>query len=147
MKKPEIKEFFLQAKIKDVMAAPVITVKETDDFSLVQEKIELYDVRHLPVVDESGVIVGLITQRDLYKIHSPRRLEEGDWYYDKDALNQFLLKKVMLLKPFTLRPEDSLFEAIEVTVKNKFGCIPIVDEIGRPCGILTRDTILKYLIS
>ncbi len=147
IKKADIKQFLLDTKIREVMIYPVITVKETDDFALVQEKIALYDVRHLPVVNETGSIVGLITQRDLYQIHSPRRLEDGSWYYDKEALSQFLLSKVMLPKPFTLKPSNSLYEAIEATVRFKFGCIPIVDDYKHPCGILTRDTILKFLIT
>jgi acetoin utilization protein AcuB len=146
-KKLDINQFLLDTKIREIMVSPVITVKETDDFALVQEKIALYDVRHLPVVNETGSIAGLITQRDLYQIHSPRRLEDGSWYYDKEALNQFLLKKVMLSKPFTLKPSNSIYEAIEATVRFKFGCIPIVDDYKKPCGILTRDTILKFLIA
>ena len=146
-KKSDIKQFLLDTKIREVMASPVITVKDTDDFALVQEKIALYDVRHLPVVNAAGIVVGLISQRDLYQIHSPRRLEDGSWYYDKEALNQFLLMKVMLPKPFTLKPSNSFFEAIEATVRFKFGCIPIVDDYKKPCGILTRDTMLKFLIS
>ena len=145
--KSNIKQFLLDTKISTVMASPVITVKETDDFALVQEKIALYDVRHLPVTNDAGVIVGLITQRDLYQIHSPVRLEDGSWYYDKEALHQFLLMKVMTPKPFTLKPDNFLYEAIEATVLHKFGCIPIVDDYKHPCGILTRDTILKFLIT
>jgi len=147
IKKSDIKKFMIDTKISEVMVSPVITVKETDNFALVQEKIALYDVRHLPVVNEAGSIVGIVTQRDLYQIHSPRRLEDESWYYDKDALNQFLLMKVMHPKPFTLKPDDSLYAAIEATVRFKFGCIPIVDDYKHPCGILTRDTILKFLIS
>jgi len=146
-KKADIKQFLMDTKVREVMATPVITVKEDDDFALVQEKIALYDVRHLPVVNETGCVVGLISQRDLYQIHSPRRLEDGSWYYDKEALNGFILKNVMLSKPFTLKPSNSLFEAIEATVRFKFGCIPIVDDYKKPCGILTRDTILKFLIT
>ena len=143
----DIKQFLQDTKISEVMVSPVITVKETDNFALVQEKIALYDVRHLPVVNDAGAIVGLISQRDLYQIHSPRRLEDGTWYYDKEALNQFLLSKVMHPKPFTLKANNSIFDAIEATVRYKFGCIPIVDDYKYPCGILTRDTILKYLIT
>src|ERR1039457_1165815 len=143
-KKSDIKKYLVETKIQEIMVSPVITVKETDDFALVQEKIALYDVRHLPVVNDAGGIVGLITQRDLYQIHSPRRLEDGSWYYDKAALNQFLLKNVMIPKPFTLKPTNSLYDAIEATVRLKFGCIPIVDDFKNPCGILTRDTILSY---
>jgi len=147
VKKEDIKQLLKNTKIKDVMAKPVITVKDTDDFALVQEKIALYDVRHLPVVNETGAIVGLISQRDLYQIHSPRKLEDGGWYYDKDALNQFLLKNVMHPKPFTLKPENSLYEAIDATIRFKFGCIPIVDDYKMICGILTRDKMLQFLIS
>jgi acetoin utilization protein AcuB len=145
-KKSDIKKILLDTKLQEVMVSPVITVKETDDFALVQEKIALYDVRHLPVVNDAGTIVGLITQRDLYQIHSPRRLEDGSWYYDKEALNKFLLKNVMIPKPFTLKPANSLFDAIDATVRLKFGCVPIVDDFNIPCGILTRDTILNFLI-
>ncbi len=145
--KSDIKQFLLDTKLREIMISPVITVKENDDFALVQEKIALYDVRHLPVVNEAGSIVGLITQRDLYQIHSPRRLEDGGWYYDKEALSQFLLSKVMHPKPFMMKPDNSLREAIEATVRFKFGCIPIVDDYKHPCGILTRDTILKFLIT
>jgi len=146
-KKFDIKQYLLDTKLQDVMASPVITVKENDDFALVQEKIALYDVRHLPVINDAGSVVGLISQRDLYQIHSPRRLEDGSWFYDKEALNQFLLKNVMVANPFTLKPTNSLFEAIEATLRFKFGCIPIVDDYMHPCGIITRDSILKHLIS
>ena len=146
-KKENIKQFLLDTKVSEVMVSPVITVKQTDDFAVVQEKIALYDIRHLPVVNEAGAVVGIITQRDLYQIHSPRRLEDGGWYYDKEALSRFLLSKVMLPEPFILKPNNSLYEAIEATVRFKFGCIPVVDDYKRPCGILTRDTILQFLIS
>ena len=147
IKKADIKKFLMDTRISDVMTSPVITVKQTDDFALVQEKIALYDVRHLPVVNDSGCIVGIITQRDLYQIHSPRHLEDGSWFYDKEALHQFLLMKVMTSSPYTLKPDNTLYEAVDATVRFKFGCIPIVDDKKHPCGILTRDTILKFLIS
>ena len=137
----------MDTKIGEAMASPVITVKETDAFAVVHEKFAIYDLRHLPVVNQAGCIVGIITQRDLYQIHSPRRLEDGGWYYDDEDLNEFVLMKVMIPKPFTLKPSNSLYEAIEATILYKFGCIPIVDDANHPCGILTRHTILKFLTS
>jgi len=58
-----------------------------------------------------------------------------------------LLMKVMTPNPFTLKPSNTIYEAIEATVRSKFGCIPIVDDYKKPCGILTRDTLLKFLIT
>lgn len=146
-KKELIRQFLRETRIKQVMTSQVITLKETDDFTMVQEKMALYDIRHLPVVVETGSIVGLITQRDLYQIHSPKRLEDGSWYYDKAALNQFILRNVIHRKPFTLKADDFLYEALEAMVRSKFGCVPIVDDYRKICGILTRNTVLKFLIT
>ena len=139
-------EFLKKTKIKEVMASPAITVNENDDFSKVHEKFELYDIRHLPVVNDNGGLVGLITQRELFKIHSPHRLEDGGWFYDKELLNGFILKNVMFTDVFSLKPDHFLYEAVEYMVKHKFGCIPIVDDYKFVQGIITRDDILKYLL-
>lgn len=146
LNKADIKQYLREVKLLQVMSSPVITVKESDDFSLVQEKMAGHDVRHLPVVNKNGQVTGIITQRDLYKIHSPRRLEDGSWHYDREALNEFILTRVMLPDPFTLRPDNTLYDAVEATVRFKFGCIPIVDEAKILKGILTRDRILSFLI-
>ncbi len=141
-----IRQFLKDTKIKEAMSSPAITVNETDDFVLVHEKFYLHGIRHLPVVNEPGSVVGIITQHDLYKIHSPRKLEDGSWYYDKDLLNGFILKNVMLENPFTLKSEQSLFEAVEAMVNFKFGCIPVVDDYRTPQGILTRADVLTFLL-
>ena len=140
-------EFLRKTKIKEVMASPAITVNENDDFSKVHEKFELYDIRHLPVVNDNGGLVGLITQRQLFKIHSPHKIEDGSWFYDKELLNEFILKNVMFKDVYTLKADNMLFEAVEYMVKHKFGCIPIVDDYKFVQGIITRDDILKYLLN
>ncbi len=133
-------------KVKDVMVSPVITVHENDELHIIQDKFATYDIRHLPVINDAGRVVGLIGQRDLYKIHSPRRLEDGSWYYDKDMLDSFILKNVMVKDPYFLKPENTLEDIMKDMVRFKFGCIPIVDEYGKPVGIITRDTIIQIFL-
>ena len=142
-----IKEILQKTPLKSMMASPVITISETDDFSVVQEKLETHDIRHLPVVNGAGMLVGLITQRSLYKTHSPRKLEDGSWYYDKELLNEFILKNVMLTNPFTLKQNDSLAEAVKDMSQFKFGCVIVIDDYRMPCGIVTRNDILKFLLT
>jgi CBS-domain-containing membrane protein len=141
------KEILKVTKIEAVMSKKVVFVRDNDEFALVQEKLAANDIRHLPVVNDAGNVVGLISQRHLYKIHSPRRLENGDWYYDKDQLNEFILKNVMVPDPFTLRADQSLYEALTVIVTTKLGCIPIVDQYRRPVGMLTRSDFLKFFLN
>ena len=147
VKKIDFKQMFQAIKIREVMVSPVITLNETDDFVMVHEKLSLHGFRHLPVINDFGCLVGIITQRDLFQIHSPHRLDNGTWYYDKESLSKFLLKRVMVSDPYSLNPGNSLYEAIDAMVRFKYGCIPIVDENNKPCGILTRHSVLKFLIA
>lgn len=140
-------EFLKKTLIKEVMAAPAITVNENDDFSKVHEKFQFHDIRHLPVVNANGGIVGLITQRELFKIHSPHKLDDGNWFYDKDLLNGFILKNVMFKDVFTLTPERPLYDAVDFMVRQKVGCVPIVDDYNFVQGVITRDDILKYILT
>ena len=142
-----IQELLSSIKLKDVMTSPVITVPDWEDFHVIQDKFETYDIRHLPVVDDAGRLVGLISQRHLYKICSPHRLDNGGWHYDKDMLDSFILKRVMAQEPYVLKPHNTLNEAIKDMVKFKFGCIPIVDDFNRPVGIVTRDSILSFILT
>ncbi len=138
-----IRKLLKDIKIKEIMTRPVISIKVDALFSEVAEKITQKKLRHLPVVDKNNKLVGLITQRDLYKISPPRKLEDGSWYYDKDELNNFILEKVMIPQPFSMKPDDSVGEAVLNMVQLKYGCVPVVFKNNVLCGIITQLDILK----
>ena len=138
-----VKILLNKVKISEIMTPKVITVNEHDRFSLVEEKMRSFHIRHLPVVDDDGKLVGILTQRDLYRAQSPRRLEDGTWYYDQNSLDSNILNVVMTKKPYSLNPEDSVAKAILVMAERKYGCIPIVQKDGVLCGIITQHDILK----
>jgi len=130
-------------KLKDIMTKDVITIKVDRPFSEVPKKMKEYHVRHLPVVDGSNKLLGLITQRMMYKIISPRKLMDGEWHYDEEMLNNVILKHVMVKEIYALSPEQSLGKALMKMVYSKYGCIPVVDGNNRVVGIVTREDILK----
>ena len=125
------------------MTEKIISVQEDAPFHEVADKIQRNKIRHLPVVNKDNKIVGLMTERDLYRIQSPRRLEDGTWYYDPEILDNFILKDVMIANPFTFKPDNTVAEAILKMVHNKYGCIPIADASGKLCGIVTYVDLLK----
>ena len=138
-----IRSLLNKVKLQEVMTKEVITIDINEPFSHVEEKFMRYHIRHLPVVENKDKLVGIVTQRDLYRIQSPRKLEEGDWYYDKEMLDSHILKSVMTPNPFTLGPENSVAEALLVMVDYKYGCIPIVRKDNILCGIITQIDILR----
>jgi CBS domain-containing protein len=138
-----VKILLSKTKIKEIMTKPPISLKINARFSRVVALFNRYKIRHLPIVNNDGKIVGLMTQRHLYKIQSPRKLVDGSWYYDKQALDNIELHTVMITNPLTLHPEDSISDALVPMVRNKYGCIPIVDKNDILCGIITQHDILK----
>lgn len=128
--------------LKEIMITKVISVQEDAPFHEVADKIMKNKIRHLPVVDKNNKLIGLMTERDLYKIQSPRKLEDGTWYYDQESLDNFILKDVMIVNPFVLKPDNTVAEAILNMVQKKYGCIPIVDHNSTLCGIVTYVDLL-----
>lgn len=130
--------------VREIMVSPVVTVYVNEPLSHVEEKLRRKGIRHVPVVDEYEHVVGLMSQRDLYRILSPHITDAG-LRYDEEALNTFVLKHVMTKNPLTLRQEDTLSKAVDVMARLKYGCCPVVDSFGKIIGIVTESDVLKYL--
>lgn len=144
-----------EISIKEVMVKPVITINIDEDFSRVEEIFVQRRIRHLPVVDGNKELKGIITQRDVYKLVSPRKFFDGkvvylndriidkEGYYDKETLNNYILNSVMHQNPKSLTADKSIGEAIHIMVSHKIGCVPIINKKSKVIGILTRFDVLK----
>ena len=138
-----IKTLLNKVLLREIMTTPVISVHVEAPFHEVADKITKNKIRHLPVVDENNKLVGLITERYLYKIQSPRRLEDGTWYYDQEALDSFILRNVMISNPLSLRPDNTVGEAILKMVQSREWSISITQKDGTLCGIVTYTDLLE----
>lgn len=138
-----IRSLINNVKIEEVMTAPAISVNSEAPFRDVVKIFQEKRVRHLPIVNKAGEVIGIMSQRDLYKLQPPHKNEDGVWVYDMDMIDGFILKRVMTMNPFTLSVKNTLADAIAPMVRNKYGCIPIVDDKKKLCGIITQYDILK----
>ena len=149
---------FHDVKIKEIMKAPVITVYEDDDLSVVGEKFILHGISYLPVVSHANQLVGIVSQKYLYKTQSPRRIigheeidynpqviVDGDAYYNKESLDSYILRNIMKHDPLTLTPEHTLADAVIAMDKRNISCIPVIDAKRKVVGILTFRELLGYL--
>ena len=152
----DIRVILNTTQVKEVMSQPVTTVNKDKDFSEVEKLFVNQHIRHLPVVNDSGTLVGLMTKRDLYKTLSPRKSLSGEAnesldhivesegvYYSRRLLDEFILEKIMNVEVCTLLPEDSVGQAVRIMFQNKFGSVVIVDREKKVQGIITRFDILR----
>ncbi len=135
----------LDVPISAVMTTDVITINIEAPFSQVEKLMRTHHIRHLPVVNNNGVLYGIISQNDLYRTASPFKDEEGDAFYDPVNLDSYILKHIMTKDVRTLAPQQKLIAALDIMVNGKIGCIPIVDSSLRVIGIITPADILKVI--
>ena len=148
-----IRSLLQKVKVKEIMVTRIIKLYEDDELSKAEELIITHGISYLPVVDHNERLVGLLSQKYLYKTQSPRKIDreeidydpgiiiDGHSFYDKETLDSYILRNIMLKDPFTLGPEDPLSKAILEMAKQNLGCICIVKENKKICGIVTYKEV------
>ena len=129
-------------KVKDLMRTNVVTLHLTDALDIAEDIMNMGRIRHLPVVDAGNRVVGIVTQRDLYKASISSvlgfdRAKEHEW------LGKVQVRDVMTKAVTTIGPEAGVVEAVDKLVTAKFGCLPVVDEQGTLVGLLTETDCLR----
>lgn len=132
-------------RISDIMTPDPITLNINDTVDRVHEIFESKSIHHLPVIDNEGALQGIISHIDLMKISYGRSLFR---IHNKEALNQtlyrtLLVKDVMTRDVKSLRPDDTISDALALFKKNIFHAIPITHS-GRVCGIISCFDLLMY---
>jgi acetoin utilization protein AcuB len=98
-------------------------------------------LRHLPVTERGGRLVGIVTDRDLRQvIFDPAiqaRLDRA-----ADALRTLTVRDIMTWGIVTVRPETALREAAWLMREQRIGALPVVRN-GRLVGILTERDVLR----
>jgi len=132
---------FRRLSVRELMNPEVATIGRNDPASLADEIMRLGRIRHLPVVDEDGDLVGLLSRRDLFRGALAAALGYGE-HAQRRTLELLRVKEVMTPDPRTVSPELSLAEAAGLMVKHKIGCLPVV-EGDALVGILTEGSFVE----
>jgi acetoin utilization protein AcuB len=129
------------ARVGDYMTRGVATIHPDTLARGAAEMMRTRRIRHLPVVDRGGRLVGIITDRDLRQVlFNPAmqaRLGHG-----ADALAAVTVRDLMTRTVLTVRPDTHLQEAARLMHERKIGAVPVLQG-GRVVGILTETDALK----
>ena len=116
------------------MSTDLFTVSPDDLIDLAASVMDWRHIRHVPVEDTEGRLVGLVTHRGLLRmISNGNRSTEA---------NPVTVRDVMVENPLTVSPSTSSLEAIEVMRTNRVGCLPVV-EGNHLVGIVTSYDFLE----
>jgi CBS domain-containing protein len=130
----------LAVPIDQVMQRHVITIDPQERLQKAAITMLERGVRHLPVVDDRGGLVGMLSERDLRA-----RLGDDlkDWYRHPREVED-VVANAMTPDPMTLSAGVPLEKALAVFEDERFGCIPIVDDEERLVGVLSHVDLLGW---
>lgn len=102
-------------------------------------------VGRLPVVDEAGVLLGVVTDRDI-KEASPSKATTLDMHELYYLLSEVKLKDIMTKKVVTIKPGETIERAAQLMLENNIGGMPVVDDKNKVVGVVTDSDIFKVLV-
>ncbi len=130
--------------VSRLMSSPVVTVAPDDTLEEVRHLFDNTRFHHLPVT-EKGVLVGVVSDRDLLRALSPWLDTAAETQRDLMTLRK-RVHQVMGRRPKTVHESAGIQEAIQVIHEHQVSCVPVVSAGGKPVGILTWRDILRELM-
>ncbi len=115
-------------RIDQIMSTDLFAVHEDDYIDLVASIMDWRKVRHVPVENKQDELVGLITSGILVKYLFETR---------RNPDKKKSVKEIMINSPHTITPETLTKEALEMMMKHKVGCLPVIKN-KKLVGIVTE---------
>lgn len=127
--------------VADLMITDLITLKESDSLAKAKALMAEKNIRNLPVVDEDGRCLGMLTQREYLK-HAFYLVSQFGTQQLQKKEEQTPVRNAMNKDILTVDPSLSLKTAAEFFIENKYGSLPVVEN-GRVVGILSPIDFVK----
>ena len=146
--------------VRDIMETDVPTVTVADSVERVLRVLRDHELPGVPVVNEGGRCVGIITEADLIMageesdLHLPHYIELFGGIVFLESTKKFeerlrkalgsMASDVMTEDPITISPDASVAEAARTIARHKHNRLPVVEH-GRLVGVVTRIDVLDAL--
>lgn len=129
--------------VAQLMSAQPVSVSPDDSLAVVKEIFDHVKFHHVLVV-EHGILLGVLSDRDLFKALSPHIGTAAETPRDLATLKK-KVHQVMPRKLVTLQPQAKVMDAIHLFNTAGVSCIPVVDSKNQPQGILSWRDIIRAL--
>ncbi len=126
------------------MTRDPFTVGPDDTLSHALRLTREHRIRHLPVTDGEGVLVGIVSDRDV-RLAMPSPLTVADpervAFLDRTPVSAIMTREVV-----TVSPGDPIEDAAKTLCRHRIGAVPVTDTAGRLEGILSETDLLGAMV-
>ncbi len=118
--------------VERLMSKDLFTVRPEDVIDLAASLMNWKHIRHVPVEDDEGNLVGVVSHRDLLEIMAKNRLRGGQ---------EIVIRDIMKTDLVTVSPQTPTLDALTLMRQKNIGCLPIVQS-GKLVGMVTAHDFL-----
>lgn len=131
----------------DIMTADARTIGPNATIAEAVEMMQRLEVRHLPVVDEDGELVGMVSDRDLrglVALPNPDAVVGNAETVGEDLpSSNTAVSEVMGGDVATIEPEMNVDDVIDRLLESRAGALPVVGDDGKLAGIVSYVDVLR----
>lgn len=120
------------------MTRAVVTIRRDTTATAAWALMKVRRFRHLPVVDERGRVVGIVSDRDL--THVPFTTTPAG----HSVPTSMPVERIMTAVVISVRPDDDIAEAARLMLEHRVGALPVVED-SRLVGIVSEIDLLRML--
>ena len=134
-------------RVNEVMSQAVTTISVSDSAHTAVARMVARKIRHLPVVDARGTLVGVLTDRDLrHYLFGPAVFKRIGSVSADAVLKAVTVNDLMSSPAISVGPDDELETAVGTMLRDKIGSLPVVDK-ERVIGIITETDLLRRVVT
>jgi CBS domain-containing protein/predicted CoA-binding protein len=122
-----------------------VTVKAGDALKDALDKMKQGRFRHLPVIDDAGKLIGMISDRDIRLIRP-----SAAFVSPEDAAAQLwsvAVRQAAVFNPVTIQPDAPLEKAAELMLRWDVGGLPVANDGEKLVGIITYSDLLREFVA
>jgi len=142
--------------VKDMMTEQVVYLGTGDNMAAAMEAMKNGEFRHVPVVDDEGKMVGIVSDRDVLRylpfVSGQRLPGEGTFRSSlfhvnaKDPSLSLPVSSIMTRNVTHVLPNFSFYDAVKMLHELKISCLPVVDEKRKLRGMVTVSDAMRALL-
>lgn len=121
-----------------VTCSPDMSIQDASDL------IKREHVHRLPVLDKTGRLVGVISEKDILKA-APSPASTLSAYETNYLLSKLTVKKIMSRNPVTISKDTPVEDAAMLMIDQDLSCLPVLEE-GKLVGIVSKSDLFKMLV-
>ena len=131
--------------VSDWMTQDVITVKPGTTLPQAHQIMMDEEIRRLPVVNDNGILVGIVTLGDVRGAQPSPATSLSIWELNY-LLSSLTIEKIMTPTPMTIAPEATIGNAARTMLERRVSGLPVVNKDGTMAGIITESDIFSMVV-